>query len=72
MSELLKINCEANDKGFENFLNISHKTLNNQALCKCRNWITKLDNKFLYFYGFLKSTLINNNATMEREKLHVG
>ena len=38
----------------------------------CRNWITQLDNKTLYFYGFLKSTLINNGVTMERDKLHVG
>ena len=41
-------------------------------LCKCRNWITKLDNKILYSYGFLKSILINNGATIWRDKLHVG
>ena len=39
---------------------------------KCRRWITKLDNKTLYFYGFLKSTLIKNGETMGRDKLDVG
>ena len=33
----------------------------------CRNCITKLDKKALYFYGFLNSTLINNGAAVGRE-----
>ena len=37
----------------------------------CRNWITKLDNNTLYFYGFLKRTLLNNGATMKRDNLKV-
>ena len=31
----------------------------------------KTDNKTLYFYGFLKSTLISNGTTMGRDKLHI-
>ena len=39
--------------------------------CKCCNWVTKLDSKTFCSYSFLQSTLINNGATMERDKLQV-
>ena len=42
------------------------------ASAKCSSWITKLDDKTIYFYDFLKSTLINSGTTLGRNKLHVG
>ena len=53
-----------------NFVVICGNLLSRNALissAKCDNWITKLDNKTHYLYGFHKSTIINNGAFVRRE-----